>query len=273
MSEVTDLITAEQAENPLAGLSPELQERIRAASLRIQSTASMPVRKIAVTNGGTAYRLPNDTVVDRFTAIIVAVKHANRLYTKPYVQGKPELAECVAVMPGDEDGRNLDLKPIAACAGKFDTDGTCETCPKFRWGSNPAGSGRGKLCTEYTLCVVYIPAMGDDLYLIEQKKARSAAMDKHLRAVQEKFGHPMMVYTQFVINEGGKAAYEQKFYATEFAPQAVVEKLVSRIEEANATMIDAVSNSLESNRDADDAPAASGPSEVEQVRSSKRGGK
>lgn len=250
-------------DNPLANLSPEMLERIKKATHNIQNTSTVAARKISVVGGGTGYRLPDDTVVDSFSAIIVGVKHANRLYTKPYVQGKPEQAECVAVDTTGNDVRNADLIPIESCRGKFAD--SCATCHNFEWGSNPTGSGKGKLCTEYVLCAVLIPSMGDDLYIVEQKKARSQKMDSHVKKITNRFGHPVAVYTQFKINEGNNP-FEQNFYATDYVPGELVEKLVNRFEEADAILTDAVINSLGD----EEAIQTEGVAEVDQKRAAKR---
>lgn len=259
-------------ENPLASLPPEILARIKAASSRIKDSSSFSARKVSIAAGGMKYRLPDlapeEALTSKFTAVIVGVKHANRLYLSPYVQGRPVQADCVAVNLDGTDTKNPDLKPVPDVAGKYSDN--CESCPHFQWESNPAGSGKGKMCTEYTLCVVYIPALGNDLYLIEQKKGRSQKMDTHVKTITNRFDHPMAVYTQFSIAEGGEP-WDQNFYATDFVPPELVAKLANRLDEAEAIMVDSVVSSLADESHAETAKGS--VSEVEQVRASQRGKK
>jgi hypothetical protein len=272
MTEITELAVVE-ASNPLAGLPPEILAKIRSAANTIQNTATMSTRKIGVAKGGMGYKMPDDTNVKRFTAAVVAVKHANKNYPSAYVAGKYEPADCVAVCMGTDDATNEHLVPLPPkkYASTWPTGATnCASCPRYQWGSNPNGSGKGKLCNEYTLAAVYIPALGEDLFLVEQKKARGQKFDTHIRRITDAFAHPAMVWTEFSIAENNEA-FEQNFYPVDAVPMELFMKLAGRIDEANAILVDSVKNSLEGAQDIPfgDVP----PAEEDQVRPASRGKK
>jgi hypothetical protein len=257
----TEMIPVTDADNPLVGLDPETMARIKAAAERLRSASSVTVRKVGIKQGGLRYRMPDNTEVKKFSGVIVAVKHANRLYTKPYVAGQPELADCAAVALGGGDNKNGDLFPLASCAGRFVPAGTnCGRCPNLQWESSKIGTGRGKACTEYTMAAVYIPSLGESLFLVEQKKARASRLDDHLNKITAKFGHPMAVYTEFSIAEDDQA-FDQNFYATGFVPQELTARLVAKLDEAESLLVAAVENSLGEGPESAEVAVAEAPVE------------
>lgn len=247
MTENTDLVAVAvtEVDNPLAGLPEEVLAKIRAAAQSIQTSSLISTRKIGIAKGGMSYKMPDDSNSKRFTGIVVAIKHANKNYPNAFVQGRFDPADCVAVCPGGLDSINDRLIPISESTKIYSPTG-CGVCPRFQWGSNPAGSGKGKLCNEYTLAAVYIPSLGEDLYLVEQKKARGQRFDGHIRKITDAFGHPAMVYTEFVIAENDEA-FDQNFYPVDRVPPELFIKLASRLDEANAILVDSVRSSLSSN--------------------------
>jgi hypothetical protein len=247
---MSDLVSVTDIDEALNNLPEELRQRLLNARKAIEESATFSLKKIGVKQGGIAYRLPDESTSTRFSGIVLAVKHANKFYPNPYVATKIEPAKCVAVVESDGDVRNAELAPLNAVSDK--PSDNCATCPNFQWGSNPQGTGKGKLCTEYVIAAVYVPALGDDIYLVEQKKARAAKFDTYLKRITAKAGHPMMVVTQFEINVNGEP-FEQEFTAVSQTPAELIPTLAERIEEANQILVASVKNSLVTN---DEGPLA-----------------
>jgi len=223
-SNVTDIVTTAEHENPLANLPEELQKKILAASQQIQQSSSVTINKIRL--DAKNYILPDSTETEKFSGIIVGIKHANIHYAGEYEEGVTNPPDCIAL--GDVPCN--DLVPHESVVEKYCT--TCAACPKFQWGS--AARGKGKSCGEHTLLAVYIPSLGDELYLLEEKKANSKAVDGYLASINNKYGHPVAVLTEFAI--GVKNKWEQSFSATGRTSAELVTKLVDRFEEANVML-------------------------------------
>jgi hypothetical protein len=222
----TELVSAAEPVNPLAHLPEALQKKILAASAKIQQSANVSINKIRL--DAKTYIFPDSTEVSSFSAIIVGVKHANIHYAGEYEEGVTNPPDCLAV--GDESCANL--IPLSEVESKYSV--TCNDCPKMQWGS--ALKGKGKACGEHTLLALFVPSLGEDLFLIEEKKANSKAVDGYLANVNNKYGHPVAVLTEFTI--GAKNKWEQTFFASGVVSSDLVMKLVERFEEAN-TMLEA----------------------------------
>lgn len=220
----TDIITTAEHENPLAHLPVEMQQKILSSSAKIQRSANISVNKIRL--DAKSYIFPDGTETNQFSGVIVGIKHANIHYAGEYEEGVTNPPDCLAV--GDESCANL--VPLADVEDKYSV--ACGSCPKMQWGS--AAKGKGKACGEHTLLAVYVPAFGEDLFLIEEKKANSKAADGYIANINNKYGHPVAVLTEF--NIGAKTKWEQTFATTgKVAPDLVV-KLVERFDEANAML-------------------------------------
>lgn len=243
----TELVSAAEHINPLAHLPEALQQKILAASAKIQQSASVSINKIRLDSK--SYIFPDGTESNSFSGIIVGVKHANIHYAGEYEEGVTNPPDCLAV--GDDSCSAL--VPLAEVENKYST--ACGSCPKMQWGS--ALKGKGKACGEHTLLALYVPAFGEDLFLIEEKKANSKAVDGYLANVNNKYGHPVAVLTEFTI--GAKNKWEQSFQATGIVSQDLVVKLVERFEEANtmleARVVDSYKKPAPKTEDAGDAPA------------------
>jgi hypothetical protein len=243
---MTDLVPISEIDETLNNLPEDLRNRLLAARKSIEESATFSLKKIGVKQGGLMYRLPDESTAASFSGIILAVKHANKNYPNPYVASKIEPADCVAVeFTGDK--RNAELSPLEEVKNPYNDN--CGACPNYQWGSNKGGTGRGKLCTEYVIAAVYIPSLGDDIYLVEQKKARAAKFDTYLKRVTAKTGHPMMVFTRFEINVNGEP-FEQDFSAAAPIPAELISELAGRLDEAEQILISSVRSSLVNNDEA-----------------------
>src|SRR5574343_171218 len=118
---------------------------------------------------------------------IVAARHANIHYAKEYEEGVSNPPDCFAICDGIEDAANDELIPHSTVISKYAT--SCKECPKLQWGS--AAKGKGKDCSEYVLLAINIPTLGDDLYLLECKKANAKTADGYLATVTQKFTNPI----------------------------------------------------------------------------------
>lgn len=201
-------------------LPEELQLKILEASKRIEASCFASLNKIRL--DAKNYIFPDGTETNSFTGIIVNFKHANIHYPKEYQDGVINPPDCFAV----GDAACTELKADASVEAKYCV--TCKDCAKFQWKS--AARGNGKACAEHTLLAVYIPQLGEDLYLLEEKKANCRAADAYLSLTKGKKGHPIFVYTSFHMAE--KEKWAQTFYAQDFVPKELVTKLAERMEEA-----------------------------------------
>ena len=229
----TDLSTI--SENALSNLPEALQQKILAASKKIQESSSTTINKIRL--DAKSYTFPDQNEVQSFQGIILATKHANVHYRGEYEEGVQNPVDCMAV--GDEACK--DLSPHEKVESPHSS--RCSTCDFFQWGSGPRG--KGKSCGEHTLLAVYVPSFGDDILLLEEKKKNSTIVDGYLKTIAKKHGHPIAVVTQFTIGETNK--WEQSFAAVEAVKIELVTNLSSRIEEAEdmltARVVDAYQKS------------------------------
>lgn len=233
----TELATFDETTFSLASLPEKLQAKILAASQTIKDSSTISINKIRI--DAKSFIFPDGNEVQTFSGIIVASKHANIHYQGEYEEGKTNPPDCVAVLPGEQDSPNDRLIPHADVVARFGT--TCNECPKLQWGSDKGGKGKGKECAEHVLLAIYVPSLGDDLYLLEAKKGNARIVDGYIAATVTKFQHTVAVNTQFSMGETKK--WKQSFKAEGFANGDVVAALVKRFDEANnmlyARVIDA----------------------------------
>jgi hypothetical protein len=224
---MNDLVINNTAtELAISGLSEELQLKILEASKRLQESAAASIGKIRL--DAKAFILPDGTETPSFTAVIVEIKHANIYYDQDFEDGVTNPPACIAILPPGADVKSIDLTPHECVENPQHTN--CKECPKFQWGS--VGKGRkGKACGEHTLLAINIPSLGDDIYLIEEKKANSKAVDAYLNNVAARYGHPIAVLTKFSV--GVKNKWEHSFETVGFASQELITSLGARIEEAS----------------------------------------
>jgi hypothetical protein len=205
----------------LANLPEELQKKILEYSKKIQESSTVSINKIRLDSK--SYTFPDGTETQNFSGIIIGVKHANIWYKDEYVEGVTQSPACLAV--GDASCKGLTPASIVENPPNAD----CDTCPNFQWGS--AAKGKGKACAEYTLLAVYVPSMGDELFVLEQKKANSRVCDTYLTSVSKRFGSPIAVLTQFTMGEKNK--WEQSFTPVSPVNSELLTTLASRMEEAD----------------------------------------
>lgn len=232
MSDSTE-ITQTTESFSLASLPPELQAKLLAASEQLKNSAAITVNKIR--NDAKSFIFPDGTETQKFAGIIIAVKHANMHYASEYVEGKSNPPDCIAIAEGEIDPSNNDLVPHNDVVAPHIVGGFCGKCPKLQWGSDKGGKGKGKECSEYVLLAINVPALGDEIFLLECKKGNVKTVNGYLANVRTKFGHPIAVLTQFTTGTKIKWAHE---YAT-VSPVSVdlVTNLAGRMEEANNMLI------------------------------------
>ena len=237
---------------PLANLSDTLQAKIKATADRLKDSCSVSVNRIA--HQATGWRMPDGDIQQTFTGVIVAVKHANIHYPGVYKKGSVNPVDCCAILDGDADAACDNLIPIAAVENPYSS--SCRTCPKFEWKS--ALVGNGKACGEHTLLAVFVPALGDELYVIEMKKANSRVADGYIASVNSKFGHPIAVTTNFTI--GRKGDWEVELNAVSNVPTDMLTMLAARMDEGTAMLVERVKGSYKAPTEAanDNEPEAVG---------------
>jgi len=236
----------------ISSLPEEVQKKLAEARSKLQEATRFTATKIGVAKGGVAFKLPDGSTTRRFTGIIVAVRHANKNYPKPYMEGQITPADCAAVSL-EADRRNEELKPLDESPVKYAVD--CHSCARLKWGSaKDVGSGRGKQCTEQTLAAIYVPALGEELLVIEEKKQRGREFDNYIATVTERFIHPVFVQTEFRINDDGEHPFDQEFVSTGPTEQALVEHLTARFGEGDQLLIANVKNSLSEAETAEGGP-------------------
>ena len=229
------------AEDNQALVPAALRQAILAAGAALSETATISTRKIRVKDGGGRYVLPGDTQVASFSGVIVAAKHANVHWPSAWVKNQITPADCGAVMPKG-DARNADLTPMPHIPAPYAA--SCKNCQKLEWGSATTGTGKGKACTEMTVLAVFIPALGSDLFIVEQKKKKSQVIDGHIKNLIRMGGHPMMFLTRFEIGADDDA-FDQKFYVEDKTNQDLIAHLATRMDEANDLIYEHVRSSVE----------------------------
>jgi hypothetical protein len=227
----------EEQQFSIATLPENLRQRIIDASNKLKSSSAVTVNKIR--NDVKNFILPDGTETQSFAGIIVAVKHANIHYSSEYEEGVSNPPDCFAIQEGADDTSNDELLPHSMVTSPF--SGACAHCSKLQWGSDKGGKGKGKECSEYVLLAVNVPSLGDDLFLLECKKANAKTADGYLANATAKFGHPILVTTNFTMGE--KAKWAQTFVAQSPAPGALVTSLAERIDEGGAMLIERVKGS------------------------------
>lgn len=237
MTDSTEIAVASDTFS-LASLSAEIQAKILAASESLKNSASITVNKIR--NDAKSFIFPDGTEVQTFSGIIVGVKHANIHFAGEYSEGKSNPPDCIAVGEGDSDPSNNDLSPHREVMMPY-VAGQCGACFKLQWGSDKGGKGKGKECSEYVMLAINVPALGDDLFLLECKKGNAKVADGYLANTTQKFGHPIAVLTQFSM--GTKSKWNHEYVATSPVSTDLVANLAGRMDEANnmlaARVIDA----------------------------------
>lgn len=209
----------------LAELDEDLQAKVLAASQQLKESSTISISRIRLDQK--AFIFPDGTETQNFSGIIVAAKHANLHYAGLYEEGKSNPPDCIAVLEGSADAKNDQLCPHAEVFMKYCTN--CNDCENFKWGSAPVG--KGKACTEHVLLAVFVPSMGDDLFLLECKKANAKEADGYLASTLNKYGHPVALVTHFV--QGAKTKWNQEFTAQSLASKELVSNLIKRFDEAN----------------------------------------
>lgn len=230
----SDLTTVDNQQVAITALPESLQQRVLEASNRLKESSSVQVNKIR--NDAKNFILPDGEEVDSFTGIIIAVKHANMHYAMAYEEGVTNPPDCLAVMEDANDVACADLKPHRVVESPYSA--ACGHCAKLQWGSDKGGKGKGKECAEYVMLAIYIPSLGDDLFLLECKKGNSKTADSYLANVTSRFGHPIVAHTLFSM--GKKAKWAQSFNTTTPVSAELVAALAERIDEANSMLVERV---------------------------------
>jgi hypothetical protein len=213
---------------PLAQLSPEIQAKIKARADQIKAGCSVSVRRIPHRAKG--FVDPEGNEMASFVGVIVGNLHANMHYNGTYQRGQTNSLDCYAY----GNGETKDLAPASEVVGRYATN--CGTCAKFQWGSGQGG--RGKECGEHTCLAVYVPALGDDIFVVDMKKGNSRIADNYLVNVTNKYGDPIAVMTTFQI--GLKKDWEVTLTATKMADADLVANLAGRMEEAKDILVERV---------------------------------
>lgn len=236
MSENTEIATTEDTFS-FASLSEDLQAKILAASEQLKNSAVFTVNKIR--NDAKSFIFPDGFETQEFSGIIVAARHANIHYANEYKEGESNPPDCVAVSE-QKDVPNNDLKPNSIVVEPYCAS-NCGACSKLQWGSDKGGKGRGKECAEFVLLAIAVPALGDDLYLLECKKGNAKTADGYLALTTNKFGHPITVLTKFSM--GTKTKWNQEFVSVSSVSSDLVTNLAKRIDEADSMLISRVTSS------------------------------
>jgi len=223
-----EIVTSNEETTNLSHLPEALQAKILAAATRLKENSAVSVKKIR--NDQKSFALPDGDEVEAFTGVIVVAKHTNMRYPT-YVEGSINSPDCFALLEGSNDASCMELIPHASVVDPKHTN--CKDCPSFQWKS--AANGKGKDCSEYVMLVVNIPALGDELYLLECKKGNAKKVDDYISNVTSKYGHPIAVNTMFEMGKKGK--WEHSYTATNPADMSIVANLATRMDEGNA-MID-----------------------------------
>jgi hypothetical protein len=238
---MNDIIVKPDYENALANLPAEIQAKILAASKRIQESAGADVRKISYS--ANKYTMPDGTETQSFVGVVVATKHANIHYPGEFDRRNFQPPDCIAVLAGNDDVKCVDLHPHEKVLKPHHAN--CANCPKFQFGS--AKVGKGKACHEHTLLAVYIPAFGDALHLLEQKKRNSTVVDQYLKNLTNRVGHPMAVMTKFTVGEDDD--WVQTFGSADITNPDLLPSLANRIDEANDMLYERVVGAYKRNDD------------------------
>lgn len=250
MTDITDIATVEDA-NSLASLPPELQAKIKAQADQIASSCRVSVNRIAHRAKG--FALPDGSEVQTLTGVIVGYLHANMHYKGAYVRGQVNPLDCFAY---DAASENEHLSPPEEVVARYST--SCGNCPQRQWGSGP--NGRGKDCGEHTCLAVYIPQLGEELYVIDMKKGNCDKVAKpYLRNTRNQHGSPIAVYTRFSMGE--KDDWAASMTATGAVPAELLTNLASRMDEAQEVLVERVRGAygVEESEAKDDDPDAPAP--------------
>lgn len=261
----TDLITTDE-QSSISSLPESLQQRILAASNKLKESSVFQVSKIR--NDVKSFIFPDGTEVADFSGVIVAAKHTNMHYAGAYEEGISNPPDCFAILEGGDDAACKDLTPHVDVVAKYAA--ACGICPKFQWGSDKDGKGKGKACSEYVLLAIAVPALGDDLFLLECKKSNAKAVDGYLATVTNKYGHPIAVTTAF--NMGNKGKWAHSYIAQSPAPQALIASLAERIDEASLMLVERAKGAYNRNTSsaANDASTSTEQGAAEQVSAGRK---
>lgn len=233
MTEITDIALVDEVQNPLSSLPPELQAKIKAQADKIAASCRVNVNRIAHRANG--FALPNGSEAQSITGVIVGYLHANMHYQGAYARGKINPLDCFAYSVELE---NDSLVPGPEVTARYSA--SCGPCPRRAWGSGQGGSG--KECGEHTCLAVYIPQLGDELFVIDMKKGNCDKVAKpYLNNVQREHGAPIAVYTRFSMGE--KKDWEATMTAGGYVPQELLANLARRMDEAQNILVERVRGS------------------------------
>lgn len=221
-----DLIVAEQT--PFSTLPAELQAKIKARADEIKAGCSVSVRRIPHRAKG--FASPDGNDMPSFTGVIVGNLHANLHYKGAYKRGEINPLDCFAYGTGE----TKDLVPAPEVVERYAV--SCGACNNFMWGSGQGGSG--KACGEHTCLAVYVPSLGDDIYVVDMKKGNSRVADNYLVNVTNKYGDPIAVMTKFEM--GLKKDWEVTLTAVTNADANLVANLALRMDEAQNILVERV---------------------------------
>jgi len=228
--------------DPFAELPEDMREKLRQAQALIKSSSFMSAPKIGVKQGGGKFRFPDETELSSFSGVIIQMKHANKNYPKAYVAGQVSPADCVATTK-DGDAPNQDLVSLAKSTNRYATH--CGSCSRLEWGSNKTGSGKGKLCTEYVVLAIWVPGR-DELFVLEEKKARATQVDNYIASVTANYGLPLRVLTEFSIGVVDGQPFSQSFTVADiYNDAAVISDFANKMQGAEEMLYNSVVGSLE----------------------------
>jgi hypothetical protein len=222
-------------------LPEELSQQLELAGASIRNACTLSTTKISYKKGGGKWRLPDETYSETFRGVVVAAKHANVHYPNPYGDAtNTGGADCVAVRLGLEDVGFNHLVPIPDVEVPYAV--ACSGCPKLEWKS--AQQGAGKACAETMIMAVYIPALGDDLYIVEARRKWSNNASNYLNSATRQFKSPLAVVTEFKLGSD-ESPWEQNYRAVAINPPELIGNLLSRTDEANSLIDAHVRNALD----------------------------
>ena len=222
-------------------LPPELAAELEAAGAVLSGSCVLSTTKIGYKKGGGKWRLPDEQETERFTGVIVAAKHANIHYPGAYVAGAATGADCVAVRFGQADVSFDKLAPIPDVSAPYCV--SCAGCEKLKWGS-AANGGNGKACAETMVMAVYVPQLGDDLFIVEARRKWANNAEKYLNMTSTKYRAPIAVLTEFKLGSEN-SVWEQTYRTVQINKPELMANLLARREEANSLIDAHVRNTLE----------------------------
>lgn len=173
----------------------DVEAFLAARASELQKTLTISGNTITIQKNG-KFKLPSGEERAVLDMVVLAYRHRNQFYPKPYVRGQYSEPTCQAV--------GTDEKAMVPHESITEPEAVgCAVCPKNQFGS--AANGKGKACQNQLVLAVMFPNLAEDdgTYLIKGSPTAKKDLESFLGVTMASHGHPIKVVSRFTIDSSG----------------------------------------------------------------------